>query len=259
MPLGDAEHVDGDPERDHSTRRLVQTRRRAPRFLLVLVVLVAAVASVLVVTRHDGNRDTPDGNSTPEEPEKDLVAQDAFVRAGERLESGGSFAYRGTVQNGVVVDGEVTLPRRLHEVGVDAGGDAYEVVLVGDTAWRRTASTQGGLDATEFETISEEQLNLQTLRLPALLTRARSPRKQGVDWLGRARYEAALGDGSPAAEMRMALDGAGEPVEVAADAADPDSTTFDLRIARPATSAPNLVAGSSGSRHVSAGPDVRSR
>jgi hypothetical protein len=111
--------------------------------LVVCVAVLAAFIVAVVIVRSDG------GAAPVPAPEPQV----AFAQASHRLMSSGAFAYEGSVHAEaaspvrpglwlaaeVRVEGEVQLPSRTREVMVDSAGRASETVVVGPTAWGRSA------------------------------------------------------------------------------------------------------------------------
>jgi hypothetical protein len=122
----------------------------------------AAVAAVLagvlavVITEDDNASSTAATTSTTESAPGAPVdeAAQAFTIALTQLEDAGSFSYEGWVHadaatdlrpttvfvEPVAVDGEVDLPRRVHEQATDSTDAVHETVIVGTGSWERTGS-----------------------------------------------------------------------------------------------------------------------
>src|ERR687891_386459 len=167
----------------------------------------------------------------------------AFALAADRLVSAGSFAYAGTtsaidvshVRPGLwlavdlTVEGEVsTTGSRLHEVAVDATGQAVETVTDGPTVWGRQAATPAALGDALYLPITEDSGEDAAAKgialLPTWLRSTVDRHDAGTDALGRRLLRATLPadvlgevvDGRPAADADVALtlDAAGDPVHV---------------------------------------------
>lgn len=234
------------PERPRPRRRAAVTVG-----LALLIAAAIAIAAVVVVGGDDdqprpasaGGTVTTAAERTTTTAPAEASADDAFTLVADRLVSAGSFAYAGTtsaidvshVRPGLwlavdlTVEGEVsTTGSRLHEVAVDASGQAVETVTDGPTVWGRQAAAPAALgDATYLpitEDSGEEVAAKGIALLPSWLRSTVDRHDAGTDALGRRLLRAtmpadALGevvDGRPAADadVVLTLDAAGEPVHV---------------------------------------------
>jgi hypothetical protein len=217
--------------------------------LLAIVAAIVLAAAVLV----GGNDDQPQAAgagatvTAAAEPTSttgpgDTSADDAFRLAADRLVSSGSFAYAGTTSAidvsqarpglwlavDLTVEGEVsTTESRLHEIAVDASGQAVETITDGPTVWGRQAAASEALGEAPYLPITadsgEEEAKSVAL-LPTWLRSTVDRHDAGTDALGRRVLRATLPadvlgevvDGRPAADADVALtlDAAGDPVRV---------------------------------------------
>jgi hypothetical protein len=227
-------------------------RRAAVAMGLALLGIVAAIAIAAVVVGGDDDQPRPVSAggtvTTATEPTTttaptEASADDAFALAADRLVSAGSFAYAGTtsaidvshVRPGLwlavdlTVEGEVsTTGSRLHEVAVDATGQAVETVTDGPTVWGRQAATPAALGDALYLPITEDSGEDAAAKgialLPTWLRSTVDRHDAGTDALGRRLLRATLPadvlgevvDGRPAADADVALtlDAAGDPVHV---------------------------------------------
>jgi hypothetical protein len=254
-PLGDRREpppggdgaATGDPE-------LTPDRR------LLLFVGVAVTVAVLLglgfVVFGGGGDDSPDradanpgteGSAATQPAATTPVAQltpgQAFVQAGQRLQTAGTFAYAGTssatdvspVRPGpwagvnLTVEGEVQLlTPRLFERGTGDDGTVVETVTDGKTIWGRSAPSFDALTQQPLQTVytlpEPTPAKVGALLLPQWFAAATGAADGGTDGLGRRTFRATLpaavlgtveDDRPPVdAVMVLALDQDGNPAHV---------------------------------------------
>jgi len=121
---------------------------------VAVVVLAVALGGVLT-----GDDDDTGGPTAASHPARDaegegLNPSQAFAKVLRQLEEGGSFHYSGTAYADeatalrpgsvlaglIVVDGDVGLPHRVHELAFDGGDRVVETTIVGPGVWQRSMS-----------------------------------------------------------------------------------------------------------------------
>lgn len=221
---------------------------RAAGVVALIGLVVALVAAVAVGSSGgDGGADAetrgPAETPTTSAPVPPPSPAEAFRLASERLQSGGSFAYTGTVHAtdvsrarpglwlavDVLVTGEVDLlAGRVRETAVVPGSGATETVTDGIDAWGRSAPDPEGLPVEAYQGVSlpseAESGHLGAALLPVWLGFAGGAEDAGPDELGRASFRAVLpaealgevqrGQGPVAAVIVLSLDEAGGPARV---------------------------------------------
>jgi hypothetical protein len=241
----------------------------APDRRLLLFVGVAVTVAVLLglgfVVFGGGGDDSPeraDANPGTEgsvatqpsatTPVAQLTPAQAFVQAGQRLQTAGTFAYAGTssatdvspvrpgpwLEVNLTVEGEVQLlTPRLFERGTGADGSVVETVTDGETIWGRSAPSFDALTGQPLQTVyslpEPTPAKVGALLLPQWFAAATGAADGGTDGLGRRTFRATLpaavlgtieDDRPPVdAVMVLALDEDGNPahVEITTAAAGP--------------------------------------
>jgi hypothetical protein len=193
------------------------------------VVLAAFVVSVVIVRSGGGD-----------EPVQAPEPQVAFAQASHRLISSGAFAYEGSVHAEaaspvrpglwlaaeVRVEGEMQLPNRTREVMVDSAGRAVETVVVGPTAWGRSAERRDNLSEQDLRVVFEGPPVMGAALIGEWLGASTDRRRDGTDDHGRpvyaARFAMAPTDARPSqpaveGDLRLTLDSEGNPAFVEVD------------------------------------------
>lgn len=228
-----ASGVRADASESHHAAHLAGRRRlgRTPWQALAacVVVLVAFVVAVVVVRSGGGD-----------EPVQAPEPRVAFAQASHRLMSAGVFGYEGSVHAEaaspvrpglwlaaeVRVEGEVQLPSRTREVMVDSAGRAVETVVVGPTAWGRSAERRDDLSHEDLSVVFEGPPVMGAALVGEWLGATTDRRRDGTDDHGRAVYSARFAiaptharPAQPAVEgdLRLTLDSEGDPALVEVD------------------------------------------
>ncbi|HEV7759855.1 MAG TPA: hypothetical protein VGO78_12735, partial [Acidimicrobiales bacterium] len=176
-------------------------------------------------------------------PVAQLTPGQAFVQAGQRLQTAGTFAYAGTssatdvspvrpgpwLEVNLTVEGEVQLlTPRLFERGTGADGSVVETVTDGETIWGRSAPSFDALAQQPLQTVyslpEPTPAKVGALLLPQWFAAATGAADGGTDNLGRRTFRATLPaavlgtveDERPPVDavMVLALDQDGNPAHI---------------------------------------------
>src|SRR5919106_978938 len=202
-------------------------RRAAVAMGLALLGIVAAIAIAAVVVGGDDDQPRPVSAggtvTTATEPTTTTAPTEASAIDVSHVRPGLWLAVDLTVEGEVSTTGS-----RLHEVAVDATGQAVETVTDGPTVWGRQAATPAALGDALYLPITEDSGEDAAAKgialLPTWLRSTVDRHDAGTDALGRRLLRATLPadvlgevvDGRPAADADVALtlDAAGDPVHV---------------------------------------------
>jgi hypothetical protein len=256
-PLGDRREP--PPGGDGTGTGTGDTELTPDRRLLLFVGVAVTVAVLLglgFVVFGGGGDDSPeraDANPGTEgavatqpaatTPVAQLTPGQAFVQAGQRLQTAGTFAYAGTssatdvspvrpgpwLEVNLTVEGEVQLlTPRLFERGTGADGSVVETVTDGETIWGRSAPSFDALAQQPLQTVyslpEPTPAKVGALLLPQWFAAATGAADGGTDGLGRRTFRATLpaavlgtveDDRPPVdAVMVLALDQDGNPAHI---------------------------------------------
>lgn len=265
--MGEVAGAPGTQGAQHITQEAGRRRRRWPWVAAAVLVLAGLGAgAAVVVAGDDAGGSGEDAEAAGEGAEagdarqaaaptttttEPSTPERAFARARLQLDEGREFTYTGTARSAsgsvvrpgiwlagdLVVEGEVSLPDRTHEVAVAASGEAVETATEGVTAWGREAGGRDGLAEQGYEVIAEAVDGSFGVEwglglLPLWLGAATDRRDGEPDLLGRRTLRGTVpadrfgvdddGRALGPAELVLTVDEAGTPVRVEVTTAVPD-------------------------------------
>jgi hypothetical protein len=233
----------GAPGR-RSSSRVVHEPGRWPRLAAIIAALglIAGMGTLLAIGTGEPHR-ADEGADDPHEQYREAVRRLGYAR---------SFAYRGSVHSAgpnplrpgasiatdVTVDGGVRLPQSItRDVAVDDRGRVAETVTSGSRVWSRTASSIERLPGAAWQVGRPSPLpdvgspdRLGAALLSDVLRAAGARHRDGTDESGRPVLRATVppddrderyGDALDGADVRVALDEAGDIAHLVLTSAEP--------------------------------------